>query len=272
VWTAPVSNGGAAITDYRVQYSSNGGTSWTRFADGTSTATSATVTGLTNGTAYVFQVRAVNAAGLGGFGKSAAVTPRTTAAAPTGMIGTAGDTQVSLVWTAPVSDGGATITDYRVQYSSNGGTTWTRFADGTSTATSATVTGLTNGTAYVFQVRAVNAAGLGAFGQSAAVTPLPLAAAPTRLTGRAGDGSVALAWTAPADTGGLPIVNYVVQYSTNYSGNVNTASWTKTTSGSNQSRVTVAVPRGITYVFRVAAVTAGGEGALSAVSPALTPF
>ena len=272
VWTAPVSNGGAAITDYRVQYSSNGGTSWTRFSDGTSTATSATVTGLTNGTAYVFQVRAVNAAGLGAFGQAAAVTPRTTAAAPTGMIGTAGDTQVSLVWTAPVSDGGATITDYRVQYSSNGGTTWTRFADGTSTATSATVTGLTNGTAYMFQVRAVNAAGLGAFGQSAAVTPLPLAAAPTRLTGRAGDGSVALAWTAPANTGGLPIVNYVVQYSTNYSGNVNTASWTKTTSGSNQSRVTVAVPRGITYVFRVAAVTAGGEGALSAVSPALTPF
>ena len=230
------------------------------------------MTGLTNGTAYVFQVAAESASVTGAFGQSAAVTPRTTAGTPTSVQGTSGNGQVSLVWTAPVSNGGAAITDYRVQYSSNGGTTWTRFADGTSTATSATVTGLTNGTAYVFQVRAVNAAGLGAFGQSAAVTPLPLAAAPTRLTGRAGDGSVALAWTAPADTGGLPIVNYVVQYSTNYSGNVNTASWTKTTSGSNQSRVTVAVPRGITYVFRVAAVTAGGEGALSAVSPALTPF
>ena len=271
-WVAPVVAGSTVIDDYVIDYSSDGGSSWNRFVDGTSTATSATVTGLTNGTAYVFQVRAVNAAGLGAFGQAAAVTPRTTAAAPTSVQGTSGNGQVSLVWTAPVSNGGAAITDYAVEYSGDGGNTWSAFADGTSTATSATVTGLTNGTAYVFQVRAVNAAGLGAFGQSAAVTPLPLAAAPTRLTGRAGDGSVALAWTAPANTGGLPIVNYVVQYSTNYSGNVNTASWTKTTSGSNQSRVTVAVPRGVTYVFRVAAVTAGGEGALSAVSPALTPF
>ena len=48
-WTAPVANGGSAITDYVVEYSTNGGSSWSTFADGTSTVTSATVTGLTNG-------------------------------------------------------------------------------------------------------------------------------------------------------------------------------------------------------------------------------
>lgn len=75
-WTAPASNGGAAITDYAVQYSSNSGSTWTTFADGTSTATSATVTGLTNGTAYTFRVAAVNSAGTGAYSSaSASVTP-----------------------------------------------------------------------------------------------------------------------------------------------------------------------------------------------------
>lgn len=87
--------------------------------------------------------------------------------APSGF---AGNGQVFLTWTAPT--GGATPTDYEVQYSSNGGSTWTTFSDGVSTATSATVTGLTNDTGYIFRVRAVNALGEGPYGSaSGTVTP-----------------------------------------------------------------------------------------------------
>ncbi len=87
--------------------------------------------------------------------------------APTGV---ALNQAVSLTWTAPAS--GSTPTDYIVQYSSNAGATWSTFSDGVSTATSATVTGLTNGTGYIFRIIAVNVMGEGPAGSaSGTVTP-----------------------------------------------------------------------------------------------------
>jgi alpha-tubulin suppressor-like RCC1 family protein len=92
-------------------------------------------------------------------------------AAPTGLAGTAGNAQVSLAWTAPSVLTQTPITDYVAQYSSNG-STWTTFNDGTSTGATATITGLTNGTAYTFRVAAVNGIGQGAYSSaSSAVTP-----------------------------------------------------------------------------------------------------
>ena len=86
---------------------------------------------------------------------------------------TYGNTTASVSWTAPVMVGSPALNDYVVQYSSNSGSTWTTFSDTVSTATSVTVTGLTNGTAYVFRVAAVNTIGTGAFsGNSNSVTPL----------------------------------------------------------------------------------------------------
>jgi len=79
---------------------------------------------------------------------------------PTSVVAVSGNTQLAVTWTAPASTGGSAITDYLVEYSSNGGSTWTTFTDPVSTATSCIVTGLTNGTAYVIQVSAQNAVGL----------------------------------------------------------------------------------------------------------------
>jgi surface protein len=97
--------------------------------------------------------------------------------APTGVSGSSDNGQVSLSWTAPSDNGGSAITDYLIQVSSNSGSSWTTFNDGTSTSTTATVTGLTNGTAYTFRVAAVNAVGRGSdSAASSSVTPVtPLA-------------------------------------------------------------------------------------------------
>jgi hypothetical protein len=85
--------------------------------------------------------------------------------APTGAVGTSGDTQVSVAFTAPASNGGSAILDYTVTASPGGATA-------TGAASPLNVTGLTNGTAYTFTVTARNSAGSGsASTASSAVTP-----------------------------------------------------------------------------------------------------
>jgi hypothetical protein len=78
---------------------------------------------------------------------------------------------VYLTWAAPANDGGSAITDYAVQFSSNGGSTWTTFSRSASTALNATVTGLTNGTSYQFRVAGVNGVGTGSYSSTATATP-----------------------------------------------------------------------------------------------------
>jgi streptogramin lyase/alpha-tubulin suppressor-like RCC1 family protein len=154
-WDAP-DDGGRPITDYKIEYSTNG-TSWTVFNDGVSTNTSTNVTGLTRGTSYTFRVSAINAEGTGAT-STVTVTPAVVPSAPTSLI-ISGKTQtsVSLVWTAP-DNGGRPITDYKIEYSTDG-TAWTLFSDGVSTSESTTVTGLTRGTSYMFRIAATNLEG-----------------------------------------------------------------------------------------------------------------
>jgi ELWxxDGT repeat protein len=98
-------------------------------------------------------------------------TAATPPAAPTSLVGTPGNGRVSLKWKAPKSSGGSAITDYVIQYKTALATSWTTYQDGTSTATSATVERLKNGTKYVFRVSAKNAAGMSAFSAIVSVKP-----------------------------------------------------------------------------------------------------
>lgn len=172
-WTAPISNGGASITDYLVEYKLTATSTWSTFSDGTSAATSATVTGLTNGQSYDFRVSAVNSVGTGTTSGIAIATPSLSVpTVPRSLAATSGESgQSSLSWAAPLDSGGALVTDYLVEYKQSATSTWSTFNDGVSTALSAVVTGLTNNQAYNFRVSATNSVGTGAASTAATGTP-----------------------------------------------------------------------------------------------------
>jgi hypothetical protein len=127
------------------------------------------VTGLTNGLAYDFKVSAINGIGTGTASNVASATPSTIPSAIADLTATAGNTQVTLSWTAP-NNGGSSITDYIIQYKLSTVEAYTTFSDGTSTTASAMVTGLTNGLAYDFKVSAINGIGTGTASNVASAT------------------------------------------------------------------------------------------------------
>ena len=266
-WNAPSDNGGRSITDYVIQYSSNGGATWSMSSDAVSPATTATVTGLTNGGSYVFRVAAVNGVGPGPYSAtSVAVVPGGPAAAPINVAGVAGNGQVSLRWYAPPDNGGRSITDYVIQYSSNGGATWSMCSDAVSPATRATVAGLTNGVSYVFRVAAVTSVGQGAWtAASAPVTRFALATIPQNVQVNVQGGQAVVTWAEPSSNGGAAIVDYRVQSSTNGG-----RTWTTFTDGvsSTTGATVTGLNNGTSYVFRVAALTTFATGTFSAPTAA----
>jgi alpha-tubulin suppressor-like RCC1 family protein len=112
-------------------------------------------TGLTNGQPYTFTVQAGNSIGIGPESvESAPVTPASAPGAPTGASATPGNAQMTVKFTPPASPVGSPITGYTVTATPGGRTK-------SGAGSPLTVTGLTNGIAYTFRVRATNGIGTG---------------------------------------------------------------------------------------------------------------
>ena len=203
-WDAPSSDGGSAILRYEYAIDDSG--TWIDAG----LDLEETVPGLTNGQQYAFEVRAVNSAGPGAPARTAA-TPLGMPSVPESLTATGGDGEVVLEWTEPADDGGAPVTGYEYRLAAGtavpGDTPW----QSAGLDLEWTVTGLTNGQQYAFEVRARNRVGEGE-ARGALATPVARPGALASLTATAGDEEVALVWSAPADDGGSPVTGYGYRY------------------------------------------------------------
>jgi len=174
-WSAPASNGGSAITGYRIYRSTASGletlfttvgnvTSWSDF-------------NVVNGTTYYYKVSALNSVGEGSQSNERFATPAAAATAPgapTLNSASGGTGSVALSWSAPASNGGSAITGYRVYRSTASGAETLLTTLGN--VTSWTDSNVVNGTTYYYKVSALNSVGEGT--QSGELSGQPKAIAP----------------------------------------------------------------------------------------------
>jgi fibronectin type 3 domain-containing protein len=256
-WTAPASNGGSALIGYKLYRRTTPNDEILLTTLGTVTTFSDST--VANGTTYIYSVSAVNGVGEGARSSERSATPSapaTVPGAPTGLVATPGNSQVTLNWTAP-SNGGSAITGYRIYRGTASGNK-THLAT-VANATTFTDTGGKPGTTYYYQVTALNAVGESARSNEASAKSFTLADGPRNLTATTHTTlGVVVAWGIPSSDGGSPITGYRIYRSTSAGTETFLAAVGTVTSYQDTSTVS-----GTRYYYRAAAVTAAGTGALS---------
>ena len=204
--------------------------------------------------------------------------------APAGLTAAVGDAfgELDLSWTA-LND--SSVSGYLFRWSNDGddsdwesanGADGVEFAGGGSTA-SHTIAGLAGGAQYVVQIAAKNSQGTGAWSASSgASAALSAPGAPSITSATAGVESIAVAWSAPSDTGGSAITGYKIRWALTPTGgaepawlNANGEDGKDTDGGAGTLSETISgLTAGAEYVVQVAAANAGGAGAFTASSSA----
>jgi hypothetical protein len=266
-WDSPTAHDGT-IAGYKLYYKPSTAGSFTTETTTAATFTK-TMTGIAAGTQYeIYASALVESATVVSEGNAtphAFATTNTAPGAPqsvnaSSIYSSLSNTDTMTVsWTAPTTNGGDAITSYLVTATAGGST-----GTCSTSSTTCSIGGLTSGTAYTISVVANNGVGAGTAGSASHTTVAPSAAPTiTSITGSSSTGSVAVVWTAPTNTGGLPLRNYVVTAYT--SGGTATAYGC--TSPANTLNCTVTgLAYKTTYKFAVAAVTLAGTGASSEFS------
>jgi hypothetical protein len=239
-WDVSYANGGGVVR-YEYQTRQSALQEWSTTV--TTMVPSATVPG-TNGTPLFVRVRAATPVAASAWVEGYAI-PRTVPSAPDAPDTTAGNSSVTLEWSAP-ADGGAAILSYDLRYRIVGDAAWTA-SDATTSA--ATIDGLLASTPYEFQVRALNVAGAGAWSTSAFATPWDLPSVPADLALEAGDELLVADWAASAPNGG-GAVSYEVEYRSSPD-----TEWTAAATTAETTATIDGLSNGTGYTVRVRATT-----------------
>jgi hypothetical protein len=248
-WTPPAQQD--AITGYLV-YVAPG----ERVISAERSVSSLTVSNLVNGEPYTFAVEAVSARGAGERSAfSAPVVPAGVPAATDGLTAAAGDGSLELSW-AEADGNGAEVTGY-VLTASPGNREMTVDPG----VTTATLTGLENGTEYSLSLVAVNEIGLGAAATTTG-TPGTTPTAPDGVEVVAKDGKLQVRWE-PATARGYAITGYRVDVA---------PGGLSTTVHAPETRAVIeGLENGVAYSVSVVALSDVGEGEPAYATDAATP-
>jgi len=279
-WVAPTKSGGKSVTSYDIFQSSSESGPYNQIFPSFSQPldTFVTVTGLTNGTPYWFEAKAVNSIGPSQASNPASGVPSAgPAVVPTPPLNlsaqSAGYADVNLAWDQPSSSGGSSITSYNIFQSLTGAVgSYTASTPSSTTSKSVTVTGLTHQKPYWFEVEAVNSVGPSKPSDPATAAPVGATTpgVPGGVAAQSGQiKQVPVNWTAPQD-GGAAIDTYQVEVAA--TGAVTTTTVWHDSLPSATAAVTLVVTgyTGVpslsdntTYSFRVRARNAEGYGSYS---------
>jgi len=274
---APGFTGGVSITGYELVATPTGGGS--AVTNTSCTGSPCTITGLTNGTEYTVTAAAINAAGTGPASvASGALTPATAAYAVQGLSALPGNTTVTVSWTPLTAAqlGGGSFTNYRVSYRVAGTSSWTTATSALTSQADAsyTVTGLSNGASYDFQVVAFTSANSAVIaGNTAEVVQYPstVPTAPRSLATLAATATdVQFSWVAPLSDGGAVLTSpyYSVAVTSTTSGATSPVSCTFASATDRFCTVT-GLTNGAVYTFSVAAMNRMGTGTAATMTYAV---
>ena len=267
-WTVPADNGDP-ITRYEIEWSEDGSAnSWSRLTITGASDTSHDHSGLDPGTQRYYRIRAVNDTGDGSWSVVRnATTPPAPPGAPTLRASANGENAIDLAWDPPTNDGGAAISQYELQVSTDGGTTYSRLTGPSASARSYTHSGLQPGDGRHYQLRARNSAGWGPFSQPVFASTLTGVPAAPSLTARAnGATEIKLTWTKPNHRG-----SNIISYRLDVSDDGN--AWNSlafSISAGDSEYVHAGLAGGTTKYYRIRAVNANGDGQWSAARSART--
>lgn len=149
---------------------------WSTFSGGSGTVNSRTLGVLPGGATYRIQLLAANEVGKSAASEASVTVPASSSsapAAPSGLTAVGGDQSIALSWDDPGDD---SITGYQFREwfsESFGWHCWRHIYESDASTTSHTMPGLTNGTNYEVQLRALNSAGAGRPGEISATPSGP---------------------------------------------------------------------------------------------------
>ncbi|MEO0313207.1 MAG: hypothetical protein RL140_437 [Actinomycetota bacterium] len=258
---SPIDEGGSPVTELKVEVSRDG-LRWVQLNRSNSKSTSYNVSGLAPKTTYQVRIQAKNSIGFSEYLTNSFTTLSTTPSAPQNVTVTeVGYVKASLVWQNPSTNGGFSISDYQIQYST-GGSVWKTISHSKLTSRKFTVEGLKPGVSYSFRLAAVNSKGIGDYSESLNLTTLArVQGAPKSLAVSNSSNSIQIKWVDAKLSEATPTLDYIIEYSTDG------ATWqtvSKPVSASTKLTISGLLSKTF-YFFKITAVNSVGNSAASKV-------